>query len=317
MADKAITLTLNELEKENVPALQSIRLAEAGKGVMLFASTMTEGQGFPQYQMLLTASPLDETTKPGKDVFSIPQLLPAPARWDIILTKNNQYQCLAEKAGGAINSLFLLDASGNQQSLTEQYLMESFSLPRFIKQKPLDTPSFVTAVLDSEQLILLPVQQGADKSASVMLGDYVSGVLVKTSTGYALFAKKVESGEARYDEMPGTLELVRLDEQFEIMGVATQPFSGEMIYEFDVDILPSAKGRDRFTLFAIGSDKPLLAVSDQNVFDFIPVEGEFTGKKMARPAIVATEAGDIYVAVVEELHAEDARLLSGSVAISR
>ena len=169
MADKNIAVTLTELAKEDVAALQAIRLAEAGDDVMLLSSVKVAAAGFPQQAMVLSAVSLKDTAKPGKDIFSIPQLLPAPARWDIALTEDNLYHLVVEKAGGAINTLVLYDSLGNQQSLTDHFHAESFSLPRFIRQKPVKKTDAVIAAVNSEQLISLPVPQGTDRSASVRL----------------------------------------------------------------------------------------------------------------------------------------------------
>ncbi len=303
----------------DVSRFHSIRVADTSAGVMIFASSTSpvEGQA-SQYETKIWGSLLEDLGEDMAEVTVVPQLLPAPPRWDVI-QRDGTYRFVFEQGGGAVNSLTVRDTEEIIAVPSKKHPLVSFSQPRFFRDLGPRGESFVSAIADDKQLVVFQSSDRTNYSKFLRVGDWSDGVILSRTNGFLVFCKETAPGPARNEILPGIIHSAPLDKACRSVGKTTKPLGDRLVYEFDADIIQVNEEKERFVLLATTIDDIVLAVSGESLGDFttIEVSGDYAKMDLSSPALALSFSGTCHVAFLEAPQTSNARLWVGSTPIQR
>jgi hypothetical protein len=218
-----------------VPQADVVRLARARDGVILVVSH-TASDAIIGANTIFSALAIQSPSPSWGTFATLNELVPALPMWDVATDAHFKVQVVHERPGGAINAIMLRDSSGSEQSLTANYPLQSFSLPRFSRPSP-GPPDWLTAVLDNRNCVAIPI---AGKVPFIDLGACSEGLLVRSSAGFLFLYKIAVSGPVRGNSIrPGRLYLAVLDQTMHPLTKdgAGEVLGGSTMFEFDADII--------------------------------------------------------------------------------
>jgi hypothetical protein len=217
------------------PQPDMLRLAHGQNGVVLVVSRTSNDP-------ILGATTVFSETRPkgSSTVWStlatFNQVVPATPVWDISPDAARKLQFVLEVPGGAINSLALHLASGEQRTLTANSPFQSFSSPRFEKLDN-SSPEWITAVVDNRDCVAISItSQRPNRS----LGPCSEGLLVRLNKSFLFIYKKTVPGPVRGNNIsPGQLFIARLDNNMGVQGLegSTVLFGGSTVFQFDAGVV--------------------------------------------------------------------------------
>jgi hypothetical protein len=296
------------LKMEDAESTHSIRLIESkGEVHLLTAATQKRASGFPEYETVIHAQPLDgKTAGRRKRLFSLTQLLPPPPRWDAATGADGSAFLCFESAGGAINALQFQTAQGAARSATGKYPLSSFSHPRFVKRRRSPGDATVVAVQNDKQLVVFPGKVSAPHGEHHILLEAAEGLLVDSAQDYTLFCKVVRPGLARGDVPPGELQVSVLRRDFRAPSELESPMRTRAVYEFDADV-----AGDYLAVFVTTSSDLLLMrrLAAGGTFKPVGLEGKLDLDQLRCPCILATRT-HLYLAVLENPGTPSSRVLA-------
>lgn len=296
-----------EVSKSNL--INNIRLITFNQDVLLLDSVLEKQKTFPSYRTVISTTNLDNLTESRKVIFSIVQLLPAVPKWDVSAVGESSIICIIEKAGGATNRLFYISQDEKELVVTDQYLFENFSDPRFVRYSPHSYRASLSAVSDKTKLVVFP-ESDSESYDYKELGEFSAGIIMKLSKGFGLVVKRLVPGEERNGFMPGILEFFLLDDQFLVKGEGQKPFGKDLIYEFDADSLVKGERNNQVAIFATGQENAILVLSDLSGTwnDLTQLGDRYDSEQLSRPAVKITSR-KLYMAIVNNVQEETAEVL--------
>ena len=305
-------IELSSLRIDDALSIRAIQLIEVGAAVRLLSSTTGEKfKGFPGYETVITAWSIPAGRRIGASLFEIPQLLPPPPEWEVVVNSDGSYLAVAESAGGALNALLVCSPTGEQRPVTGKYALESFGRPHFIVRRRSDRDTSISAISDNTQLVVFRGQRSSDYGDYTKVVDCSEAVIVEYPNGYGLFYKTPIAGPARDDVQPGLLRYAPLGRNFLPAESSTKPFADKAVFEFAVDLIG-----DDVAVFATTEAGAALMISplSEESFKQVPLQGDYDGKALSQPRIRATKS-HLYVAGMEFARTGKARVLVGAAPI--
>jgi hypothetical protein len=299
--------------------IDGLRLIETGDGPVLLYSIQTmksPPSGFSDHQMLISAASVKDPSQ-VTPVVSLPRLLPPPPRWDARAAAGGGYEILYEEAGGALYKLLLRDPAGHQGSPSAAHPFESFTQPRFVRGRSNAPGDGVSAVLDSQTVVVFPPGASAPASAAaapppashVPLGPASAAVVGVWGQPWVA-AKTALPGPTSFNEPPGKLSLRRLGSLAAAAAtVSTLPFPGFLAFQFDALELG-----DEVVIFATGKPAALLLASRPSRPILFATAERSQLSALSRPTI-STAGGHLHVAAIANPGTPEARVLYGDIPI--
>jgi hypothetical protein len=291
------------------PEAEVLRLAHGKDGIALFVSH-TASDPIVGANTVFSALVPKSTSPRWHIITTLNQVVPAQPMWDVAPDASRGIQLAFEQPGGAINALLLRDPSGSQQSITSNYPLHSFSLPRF--ERPSQTPpEWLTAVIDNRRCVAISVVQ---KVAYKDLGPCSEALLVRSSTGFLLIHKTTIPGPVRGNRIsPGRLYLAMLDNGMHPQKIngAGEVFDGSTIFEFDADMI---------------DHKLVIVATTSSGMEIVSVSDQAGTMKLARhqypmtvvltsPAVADNGNGNALVAALRSSVAGQNQIVTAEVAI--
>jgi hypothetical protein len=309
MGKKDIGKNFKVLNIAEILDIKAIELRKSETTVRLFYSTTTKGFGYEtQIKSLVISGENKSETSP----ISVRLKLPPPPNWDIAFNDKST-QFIYQIFGGATNRLALINQEENEVDVTEAHPHDNFRKPRFILGHAKDSiPPFVVIV--GEQTIATFLPNSESKYQNYLeLGTGIYAAIKPYRNSHLLFSKSRKPGIARRPNISnGSIEYVRLGQDFKPIEKPKPLLNNEDIFEFDVDVFD-----DYFVLFVTTKEGFIFAMgtfSVDNTLDWLVFKKISREFEMIQPSILVHE-NEIYLAVLQILPEGKQQLLTATISL--
>ena len=228
MADELKSIDFKQAAE--YPGAQALRVvrSKGASSLVISQTTSTPPMGAQTVFLALQAG------NPGAgwmNVAVVSEMVPAQPAWDAAADSRGSFQIVYERPGGAINALLLRAPSGETRTLSGQYPMKSFSLPRFSKASG-EPPQWLTAIVDNRICVVFSLTAAGPYHE---LGECAEGLLVKHGAGFVFLSKKTIPGTVRGNDISlGQLRATALGMDLKPAGKTVDVASGA-VFQFDAD----------------------------------------------------------------------------------
>jgi hypothetical protein len=313
MQNKNSKVVLLPFQINGVSTITAVKLIETKQRVQLLSSiTKRSAADAMGYETVISSTSIAKNGQSPSRAFVLTQLLPPPPSWDIGLNSDSSYSVVYEQALGGTYALLVKRAYNAAVSVTSNYPLESFTRPRFIKRNQDDPGRLITAIAEKKGAILFLRKQDGGYVKHAKLCDCNEAMMVRYKDGFILFYKVNVPGPVRGNLIsPGKLYSVMLGKDFTPMGTAFEPFSNNIVFEFDADV-----SEDKVVIFATSKTGNILAIASPfpGPIKTLPVDETHSGETFTQPSVVSTKS-HVHLAILDNAQTDKAQLLTGSSSV--
>lgn len=281
-----------------------------------------------KFEPVLRMYPVDGQRSSGAaEAFTLPAQLSKP-QWSASVASDDSLSVVLTRPGSAISPLVFWNSGSRQQvALSAQRPAGVFDSPRFVRRvQGTGAPAVALESLAASKVVVLfgPPDTGEPWNYRVLhapeAGVVQQALAVQSDAGYLLFYKVFVPGGAEVDasgalpSLPhplfgsvtqGIVYGIRLDRDFGVAGKAFRPLGGELLFEFDADLV----GERVVILGTTASGLVLVGgrMEDDAFVRTERAEGHLPAPLSAPTALIV--GSEVYLAVLEQAGSPGARIL--------
>jgi hypothetical protein len=234
--------SLTDLRLTNLDGPQIIAAHDNDGGLVLSLSKLIQDTSTNEFRSVLS------TVHPLPELAGIPGPLPD---WDATILADRSASAVWTLAGSAVSYLSFRNSKHAEiGTVNEQTPFGVFGAPHFLKADTVSNlPIAAIALLDGEAQVVVFKPNSAQSFAkhktieTEWRGVPVDARLVRNRSGYLLFVKVLAAGaepihaERRTGSgkllMPGYVDMIHLDAEFNKVAMGNAPFGDMLVFEFD------------------------------------------------------------------------------------
>ncbi len=225
-------ISLTALPAETGPVLNSLQLLTVQGEVGIAIASSSSG-GKPG----MTLRSRNFSGQSRQEALVVSQLLHATPMWNARVRESDTLEVVTEKAGGAVNALYRVDAAA-EDWISRKYATENFSRPKFVKGWTDHSSPAITALMSKGRVALfVPRENNQYEELQEIACPGIDVLLLYKGPGQPawLFYKERVPGPVRPPATQrGVLCVLPLGPDMKPIGAMTRPFGQTVIFEFDV-----------------------------------------------------------------------------------
>jgi hypothetical protein len=278
------------VDATDATTITAVRWLNGKDGPVLVASSLRRGPDGPMDSTLVFSGGAGLRV----EMLAARQSLPSQPGWDVAVDAGGAPVFVYTDAGGAINELLLHGARGALPVTTGQPF-ESFHGPRFVKHAP-GLP--LIAIQDQKQAVIFKSPGTTDGGHSAILDCETAVALADRDTYHLVYKTGLPGPPRGILILRGALHALELDKGFKVLGKATEPLGGAVVFEYDADL-----ARVGTAILATTVAGTLLKVGDVSRSFNEPFP-----QSMTSPSVLVA-GGRIYMAALERAQTQSARVV--------